>query len=61
MTVEIIKRPSNSAAEIALAASEQCTTEGGAMIAMSGDMNVETSISRNEGGAWKETAQRTGS
>lgn len=50
MEVQIIKRPSNTAAKVSLRGSEQCTTGGGAMIAMSGDMNVETSISKKEGG-----------
>jgi len=53
MVVEIQKRPSNTAAKVSLAASEQVTSEGGAMIAMSGDMAVETSINRKQGGVGK--------
>jgi uncharacterized protein (TIGR00266 family) len=53
MVVEILKRPSNTAAKVSLEGSEQFTSEGGAMIAMSGDMNVETSISKKEGGFGK--------
>ncbi|QEN06713.1 TIGR00266 family protein [Oceanispirochaeta crateris] len=51
MKVEIQKAPSNSAAKVVLEAGQSFTAEGGAMIAMSGDMQIETSISRNEGGA----------
>lgn len=47
MTVEILERPSNSAAKVSLEGGEALTAEGGSMIAMSGDMNVETSISKN--------------
>jgi len=50
MNVEILKRPSNAAAKVSLEASETFTAEGGAMIAMSGDMNIETSVSKNERG-----------
>lgn len=50
MTIEIMKRPSNTAAKVSLGPSEQCTSEGGAMIAMSGDMSVETSVNRKQGG-----------
>lgn len=50
MTIEILKRPSNTAAKVTLGPSEQLTSEGGAMIAMSGDMNVETSVNKKEGG-----------
>lgn len=50
MNVEIMKRPSNSAAKVSLEPGESLVAEGGAMIAMSGDMNLETRISKNEGG-----------
>ncbi|MDA3949229.1 MAG: TIGR00266 family protein [Spirochaeta sp.] len=53
MVVEIQKRPSNTAAKVALTGSEQLTSEGGAMIAMSGDMTVETSINKKQGGLGK--------
>ncbi len=48
MNIEIINSPSNSAARVSLAPSETFTAEGGSMIAMSGDMKIETSISRNQ-------------
>lgn len=50
MNVEIMHRPANTATKITLAPHEECTTEGGAMIAMSGDMGVSTSVNRKEGG-----------
>ena len=43
MEVEIIQRPGNSAAHVRLDARESCTAEGGAMIAMSDNLHVETS------------------
>ncbi|MDC7233704.1 MAG: TIGR00266 family protein [Spirochaetales bacterium] len=51
MNIEILKRPSNSAAKVSLEAGQSVTAEGGSMIAMSGDMSLETKISKNEGGA----------
>ena len=51
MKVEIVARPANSAARIALEGGETCTAEGGAMIAMSADMGVETRISTPGSGA----------
>lgn len=51
MNIEILKRPSNSAAKVSLDAGESITAEGGSMIAMSGDMNIETKVNKNEGGA----------
>ncbi|MFW5695284.1 MAG: TIGR00266 family protein [Alkalispirochaeta sp.] len=50
MNVEILHRPANTAAKVTLNAQEECTSEGGAMIAMSGDMRVATSVNRQEGG-----------
>lgn len=42
MQIEILHRPSNSAAKISLAGGESITAEAGAMIAMSGNMGIET-------------------
>ena len=42
MNTEIHYRPGNSAARVDLAPGESFTAEGGAMIAMSGDMQIET-------------------
>lgn len=54
MKVEILKRPSNTASKVILEPSEKVTAEGGAMIAMSGDMSVETVITKNEKGLGKK-------
>jgi uncharacterized protein (TIGR00266 family) len=51
MKVEILARPANSAAKIVLSPGETCTAEGGSMIAMSGDMSIDTRIRKKEGGA----------
>ncbi len=50
MNIEILHRPANTAAQITLDAHEECTSEGGAMIAMSGDMRVATSVNKHKGG-----------
>ncbi len=50
MQVEIVKRPANSAAKIALAPGETVSAEAGAMIAMSADMTVTTTTHKKEGG-----------
>lgn len=42
MDIELLHRPGNTAAKITLAEGEVCTTESGAMIAMSGNMDIET-------------------
>lgn len=61
MNVEILTRPANAAARVTLDAGERCTSEGGAMIAMSADMSVETRISKKEGGGLlKGLARRLG-
>ena len=52
MEVEIVHGPGNSAANVRLGANETCTSEGGAMISMSGDMSIETTThQRGSGGA----------
>lgn len=50
MEVEIIHRPGNSAAHVRLDAHESCTAEGGAMIAMSDTLHVETSTHQKSKG-----------
>lgn len=50
MDVDIIKGPGNAAAQCSLTSGETCTVEGGAMIAMSGDLDVETSTHQRSGG-----------
>ncbi len=54
MEVEIVHRPGNAAAKVQLAGGESCTAEGGAMIAMSGDMRIETTThQKGKGGVLK--------
>ncbi len=61
MKVEIVKAPSNTAAKVVLDAGEQLTAEGGSMIAMSAGLNLDTKISRKEGGGLlKGLARRLG-
>ena len=49
MNVELLSRPANTAARVTLSAGETLTTEGGAMIAMSDDMQVDTRVRKREG------------
>ena len=50
MDIEILHRPSNSAAKLTLSAGESVTAEAGAMIAMSGDMEITTSTHKKDSG-----------
>jgi uncharacterized protein (TIGR00266 family) len=50
MNVELLSRPANTAAKVTLSPRETVTTEGGAMIAMSDDMSVDTRVRKREGG-----------
>jgi len=50
METEILHRYSNTAAKVLLNEGESCTTESGAMIAMSGNMSVTTSTYKRGGG-----------
>ena len=61
MEVEIVHRPGNAAAKVRLAGGESCTAEGGAMIAMSGDMRIETSThKKGKGGVLKAMKRMLG-
>lgn len=54
MQVELIHRPGNTAAKVTLQSGEACTAESGAMIAMSGDMDITTTThKRGSGGVLK--------
>jgi len=54
MQVELLHRPGNTAAKVTLQPGQACTTESGAMIAMSGHMNVTTTTHKiNRGGLLK--------
>jgi uncharacterized protein (TIGR00266 family) len=46
--IEILKRPANTAARVVLGSGESFTAEGGAMIAMSADIQVDTHVSKSE-------------
>ena len=50
MKTEIFHAPGNAAARIALEANETVTSEGGAMIAMSADLAVQTTTQQRTGG-----------
>lgn len=54
MDINIVHGPGNSAARVRLAPGEEVTAEGGAMIAMSADISVETTTrQRGSGGMMK--------
>jgi uncharacterized protein (TIGR00266 family) len=54
MDVEILHRPGSSAAHLTLGGGETCTAEAGAMISMSGNMDVETTThKKGKGGILK--------
>jgi len=54
MEIDIVMGPGNAAAKISLDPGETCTAEAGAMIAMSGDMNMETTTHKiKKGGILK--------
>jgi uncharacterized protein (TIGR00266 family) len=50
MEIELIKRPGNAAAHVRLNPDESCSAEGGAMIAMSDNIHVETTTHQKSGG-----------
>lgn len=58
MRTEIIHGPGNAAARILLDPGEQVTAEAGAMIAMSGNVGMETSTRKREGGGFLAAAKR---
>lgn len=59
MKTEIMCRPGNAATRVTLAPGETITTEGGAMIAMSGDLQIETTThSRGGAGGLLQAAKR---
>ncbi len=51
MQIDITHRPGNSAAKVSLDAGETITAEGGAMIAMSGNVSVETTTQKRDSGS----------
>lgn len=58
MKAEIINRPGNAAAKLSLESREKVTAEGGAMIAMSADMQIETSAHTKGKGGFRKAAKR---
>src|SRR3954452_24620354 len=50
MKTEMLHGPGNAAARITLDPNETITTEGGAMIAMSADLDIQTSTQQRSGG-----------
>ncbi len=58
MQIELTHRPSNTAARVRLAPGESCTTESGAMIAMSGNMEVTTSTHKKQSGGVIKAVKR---
>ena len=51
MQIDVTHRPGNSAAKVSLQPGETITAEGGAMIAMSGHMQVETTTHKKGEGS----------
>lgn len=58
MNTEILHGPGNAAARITLDPNETITTEGGAMIAMSAQLNLTTSTRQKGGGGLLKAAKR---
>jgi uncharacterized protein (TIGR00266 family) len=58
MQIEIVHGPGNSAAKVTLRPQETLTAEAGAMIAMSGDVAVETTTHQRSGGGLLRAAKR---
>jgi len=58
MKVEILHRPTNSAAKCILGPNEEVTAEAGAMIAMSADTSITTSTYKKEGGGVLKALKR---
>ena len=58
MEIDITFRPGNSIAKVSLAPNEQVTAEGGAMVTMSGDMNIKTTTHKKSKGGLLKAAKR---
>ncbi len=58
MQVEIIKGPGNSAARVILGPRESFTSEGGAMVAMTDDVAIETTSHKKGGGSFRRGLKR---
>ncbi|WP_020407542.1 TIGR00266 family protein [Hahella ganghwensis] len=58
MDIELIHRPGNTAAKVKLQQGETCTAESGAMIAMSGNMDVTTTTHKKKSGGVLKALKR---
>ncbi|PPE72316.1 TIGR00266 family protein [Solimonas fluminis] len=58
MDIELVHRPGNTAAKVKLAQGETLTAEGGAMIAMSGDMDITTTTHKKGSGSLLKSLKR---
>lgn len=58
MQIELVHRPGNTAARLALGAGESITAEAGAMIAMSGDLNITTTTHKRGQGSLLKSVKR---
>lgn len=51
MQVEVTHSPGNSVAKVSLKSSESCVSEGGAMLAIKGDVSITTSTHKRQSGS----------
>jgi uncharacterized protein (TIGR00266 family) len=58
MQIELLHQPGNTAARVTLAPGETITSESGAMIAMSGNMDITTSTHKKKSGGLLKAAKR---
>ena len=58
MQIEIVKGPGAAAAHLRLGPGESCTAEGGAMVAMSGDMDISTTTHKKGKGSLLKSMKR---
>lgn len=58
MNIDFMHQPGNTAARIFLSPGETCTVEGGAMIAMSGHLDVQTTTHKKGAGGFFKAAKR---
>ncbi|TCS37593.1 TIGR00266 family protein [Reinekea marinisedimentorum] len=58
MNIELLHRPGNTAAKVTLQPGETCTAESGAMIAMSGHMEITTTTHKKKSGSLLKAVKR---
>ncbi|ACA84756.1 MULTISPECIES: TIGR00266 family protein [Shewanella] len=58
MEIELLYRPGNTAAKVTLEEGQTITTESGAMIAMSGNMDITTTTHKKKSGGFLKAAKR---